>query len=414
MSDPPGDKNHLMATIKMDSDVYVTFCSTHTPHAVSLHKRLEAMSGDPSVIVSTSLNPKILGVALRGVAELRARLPKEAKNNAALADELYQRIMIAFLNWIQSPINRQEVGNSESACEITAVKSTMSDDHGEQNRVIATIKLDATITLSLFDSQAVSFHKKLEDMHGDLKVIVATSINPKMVGVCSLMQRREHISVLTRKQMQGKVHFYGDTGLPSSAQLLKGYAKDIDFICSGKVRLDVDKGWCYVACSKCSKKLQRTVIALECVRCNNANAVGVLRYRVELVIADDTAEGAFVCFDGVMTKLHNLRASEASQMLAEEGLNPEDSKVPPFIMDMGVYEYFHEKKSVRGLKHLKRSADSKYDYAPYLYGILMVSRGNTSEGKRYLSTLKWKNDMRGYELIVAGQILRNRTRESIS
>lgn len=38
-------------------------------------------------------------------------------------------------------------------------------------------------------------------------------------------------------------------------------------------------------------------------------------YRVELSIADDTAEGAFVCFDGVMTKLHNLRASDASQML---------------------------------------------------------------------------------------------------
>ncbi|KAL0740848.1 hypothetical protein Bca4012_082361 [Brassica carinata] len=75
-------------------------------------------------------------------------------------------------------------GFSINRCEITAVKSTMSDDHGEQNRVIATIKLynDATITLSLFDSQAVSFHKKLEDMHGDLKVIVATSINPKMVG----------------------------------------------------------------------------------------------------------------------------------------------------------------------------------------------------------------------------------------
>lgn len=33
-------------------------------------------------------------------------------------------------------------------------------------------------------------------------------------------------------------------------------------------------------------------------------------YRVELAIADDTAEGVFVCFDGVMTKLHNLRASE--------------------------------------------------------------------------------------------------------
>lgn len=35
---------------------------------------------------------------------------------------------------------------------------------------------------------------------------------------------------------------------------------------------------------------------------------------MELAIADDTAEGAFVCFDGVMTKLHNLMASEAGQM----------------------------------------------------------------------------------------------------
>ena len=38
-------------------------------------------------------------------------------------------------------------------------------------------------------------------------------------------------------------------------------------------------------------------------------------YRVEMVVTDDTAEGTFVCFDGVMTKLHNLRASEAVQLL---------------------------------------------------------------------------------------------------
>ncbi|CAN6986971.1 unnamed protein product [Brassica rapa subsp. trilocularis] len=82
------------------------------------------------------------------------------------------------------------------------------------------------------------------------------------------------------------------------------------------------------------KKLQRTVSALQCTRCSNTNAVGVLRYRVELAIADDTAEGVFVCFDGVMTKLHNLRASEAGQMLAEEGVNPKDAVVPPFITDM--------------------------------------------------------------------------------
>ncbi|KAL0736803.1 hypothetical protein Bca4012_013013 [Brassica carinata] len=41
----------------------------------------------------------------------------------------------------------------------------------------------------------------------------------------------------------------------------------------------------------------------------------LMLYRVEMAIADDTAEGTFVWFDGVMTKLHNLRASDAAQML---------------------------------------------------------------------------------------------------
>ncbi|WZZ47876.1 hypothetical protein YC2023_044135 [Brassica napus] len=195
-------------------------------------------------------------------------------------------------------------------------------------------------------------------MNGDPRVIVATSINSKMVGGGLFLNATSGTHIYFDKETTaGEVYFYNlvarDTGVPSVAPLLKGYAKvetltvaelnnfitsatsqEIDFICTGKVvRLDVDKGWCYVACAKYSKKLQRTVSALECTRCNNTNAVGVLRYRVELAIADDTAEGVFVCFDGVMTKLHNLRASEAGQMLGE-GVNPEDAVVPPFITDM--------------------------------------------------------------------------------
>ncbi|CDY20201.1 BnaC09g30380D [Brassica napus] len=57
-------------------------------------------------------------------------------------------------------------------------------------------------------------------------------------------------------------------------------------------------------------------------------------YRVEMAISDDTAEGVFVWFDGVLTKLHSIRASEAAQMLAEDGVNPEDTRLPPFIADM--------------------------------------------------------------------------------
>ncbi|KAG2332231.1 hypothetical protein Bca52824_003411 [Brassica carinata] len=84
------------------------------------------------------------------------------------------------------------------------------------------------------------------------------------------------------------------------------------------LKLYADNGWCYVACSKCSRKLQRTVSTFTCARCANSHAVGALRYRDEMAISDDTAEGTFVWFDGVMTKLHNLRASDVAQMLGDD------------------------------------------------------------------------------------------------
>ncbi|KAF3540726.1 hypothetical protein F2Q69_00021338 [Brassica cretica] len=213
--------------------------------------------------------------------------------------------------------------------EIVSVKSTVCDPPEEKNRVMVTLKLesDETVTLSFFDSQAVVFHKQLEAMRVDLKVMVVTSINPKIVGgieLCCIM-------LLAR-----------DTGLPSAAPLLKSYAKvetmtiadlssfivsaasqEIDFLCTGKVvRVDTDKRWCYVACSKCSKN------------CSGLSLHSRVDYRVEMAISDDTAEGTFVWFDGVLTKLHSIRASEAAQMLAEDGVNPENTRLPPFIADM--------------------------------------------------------------------------------
>ncbi|KAG2284300.1 hypothetical protein Bca52824_055520 [Brassica carinata] len=39
------------------------------------------------------------------------------------------------------------------------------------------------------------------------------------------------------------------------------------------------------------QKLQRTDSSFACVQCDSAHAVGALRYRIEMDIADDTAEG---------------------------------------------------------------------------------------------------------------------------
>ncbi|XP_048618544.1 uncharacterized protein LOC106400286 [Brassica napus] len=116
--------------------------------------------------------------------------------------------------------------------EIVSVKSTVTDPPEDKNRVMVTVKLenDVSVTLSLFDAQAVSFHQKLGGMRGDPKVIVATSINPKMVGGRLFLNATSGTHVYYDKETHaGESLFYRlvarDTGLPSAAPLLKSYAK---------------------------------------------------------------------------------------------------------------------------------------------------------------------------------------------
>ncbi|KAF8115407.1 hypothetical protein N665_0027s0023 [Sinapis alba] len=219
--------------------------------------------------------------------------------------------------------------------ELTAVKRTLSDPPEGKNHVMATVKLD-----NIFDSQVVAFQRRLESKRGDLRVIVATNINLKMFD---------------KETSPGQTCFYGliarDTGLPSAAPLLRGYAvesltiyelnsfvmtvqsQNIEFICTVRVtRVDAEKGWCYAACSNCAKKLQCIDTAF------TSSQFTLYIYRVEMAIADEMAEGVFICFDGVMTKLHILEAHEA------ECLNPKDSQIPPIITDMEGKTYtFHVK-----------------------------------------------------------------------
>ncbi|CAH8386685.1 unnamed protein product [Eruca vesicaria subsp. sativa] len=117
-----------------------------------------------------------------------------------------------------------------------------------------------TITLSLFDAEAVAFHHMLDNMRIDPKVIVATAINSKMVGGRLFLNATSRTHIYFDKDTSpGEAFFYRfvarDTGLPPAAPLLKGYAKvetltiaelntfiitvpsqAIDFICTGEVR----------------------------------------------------------------------------------------------------------------------------------------------------------------------------------
>ncbi|CAN6854494.1 unnamed protein product [Brassica oleracea] len=62
---------------------------------------------------------------------------------------------------------------------------------------------------------------------------------------------------------------------------------------------------------------------------------------------------------------------------------------PPFTDPAN---YFQCMKSIKGLTHLRQSADGGYDNGIYIYGILMLCRGDFAEGKEYIDKLSWKTN----------------------
>ncbi|KAJ4873966.1 Uncharacterized protein Rs2_44265 [Raphanus sativus] len=61
-----------------------------------------------------------------------------------------------------------------------------------------------------------------------------------------------------------------------------------------------------------------------CGSCQNENAVGVLRYSVQLTVSDGLESVLFVAFDGTMSNLINARAAEVAQLMRGDN-NPEDN-----------------------------------------------------------------------------------------
>nr|VDD09625.1 unnamed protein product [Brassica oleracea] len=168
---------------------------------------------------------------------------------------------------------------------ITAVKSSVSDPPADNNHLMATIKLE-----NLRYLERSLFYKLV-------------STDTVLQSAAPLLKASAKVENLTISELNEFV--------------ITAPSQDIDFMCSRKVTgIRMDKGWCYVVCSKCTKNGNaQTQHSHVCTATIQMLLVPSGIYRVELGIADDTAEGVFVCFDGVMTKLHNVKANEADHML---------------------------------------------------------------------------------------------------
>ncbi|KAL0678784.1 hypothetical protein Bca4012_006765 [Brassica carinata] len=70
--------------------------------------------------------------------------------------------------------------------ELNAIRSTITDRLPGAQRVMLTLRLRTgeNVCVSMFDSLALAFHTKLDSYGREPRVVIATSVNPKIVGDC--------------------------------------------------------------------------------------------------------------------------------------------------------------------------------------------------------------------------------------
>ncbi|CDY30983.1 BnaC04g24410D [Brassica napus] len=169
---------------------------------------------------------------------------------------------------------------------ITAVKSSVSDPPADNNHLMATIKLE-----NLRPFERSLFYKLV-------------STDTVLQSAAPLLKASAKVENLTISELNEFV--------------ITAPSQDIDFMCSRKVTgIRMDKGWCYVVCSKCTKNGNaQTQHSHVCTATIQMLLVPSGIYRVELGIADDTAEGVFVCFDG----LHYISQSRPPRVSSTQAI----------------------------------------------------------------------------------------------
>ncbi|KAH0928692.1 LOW QUALITY PROTEIN: hypothetical protein HID58_014419 [Brassica napus] len=151
---------------------------------------------------------------------------------------------------------------------------------------------------------------KLEGFWGDSRVVVANSIKPKMVEGVFLSGIKTHAYYHAGFQRPRNTH------VPS---FLRGYAK-VEPLTIAELNEFVIISEPQVVQSVFTVHEEAPPNGL-ILYLRELKYLGLLRYHVEMSIADDTVEGCLCWIRLVMTKLHNVRAYEAGNLIVGTSLS---------------------------------------------------------------------------------------------
>ncbi|WZZ34442.1 hypothetical protein YC2023_017843 [Brassica napus] len=191
--------------------------------------------------------------------------------------------------------------------ELSAIRSTINNGTQGSN---------VNVCVSLFDGLAFAFAEKMTRNGREPKVVLITSINPKVVGGRLFLNGTSGTHIYFDSQLQAKnaIHseLFGDGSnqISSSSKLI--HAQKIVPLTVSELNQYVLSADPQVIEFLCTAKVTGIQFEEEC-------AVASLRYRVELSVADNTGDAVFVAFDLDMAKLTNIPAAEAAEVIIKLG-----------------------------------------------------------------------------------------------
>ncbi|XP_019226916.1 PREDICTED: replication protein A 70 kDa DNA-binding subunit A-like [Nicotiana attenuata] len=117
------------------------------------------------------------------------------------------------------------------------------------------------------------------------------------------------------------------------------------WIAAKVVNLELERGWSYLACNKCTKKVDKIGNNFFCKKCNEEQCSVGHRYRLQVCVIDGTAFISLLLWNREVMQIIGKSAKELKQGLLEASVLDDDRSYPSELDDI-LYKRFMFKDSV--------------------------------------------------------------------